>query len=125
MFFPFSSQQGTSDASSEHINKSDEKTSEGLERCESSEERNENINSNATETTENTAKIQNGLRQPIISIPITVPYLSPLVLRKELENMLEKEGDTCLIDHTIGNFHICSFKICLVSNLKTKEVNFS
>merc|ERR1719295_748411 len=30
--------------------------------------------------------------------PITVPYLSPLVLRKELENVLETEGDTCLAD---------------------------
>ncbi|XP_023231484.1 C-myc promoter-binding protein-like [Centruroides sculpturatus] len=28
--------------------------------------------------------------------PITVPYLSPLVLRKEMENILEHEGDNCL-----------------------------
>lgn len=35
---------------------------------------------------------------PIISDHITVPYLSPLVLRKELENMLETEGDTVLLD---------------------------
>ena len=32
------------------------------------------------------------LEDPIISEPITMPYLSPLVLRKELENMLEREG---------------------------------
>lgn len=38
------------------------------------------------------------MSQPICSEPITVPYLSPLVLRKELENMLETEGDACLGD---------------------------
>ncbi len=27
---------------------------------------------------------------------IQVPYLSPLVLRKELESILEREGDACL-----------------------------
>lgn len=35
---------------------------------------------------------------PIIFDHITVPYLSPLVLRKELENMLETEGDNVLLD---------------------------
>ena len=40
---------------------------------------------------------RNQLDDPIISEPITVPYLSPLVLRKELENLLEREGDTCLV----------------------------
>lgn len=29
--------------------------------------------------------------------PLTVPYLSPLVLRKEVENVLEHEGDDCLL----------------------------
>jgi hypothetical protein len=28
--------------------------------------------------------------------PITVPYLNPLVLRKEFENILHSEGDICL-----------------------------
>jgi hypothetical protein len=28
--------------------------------------------------------------------PITVPYLNPLVLRKEFENILHNEGDSCL-----------------------------
>lgn len=28
--------------------------------------------------------------------PISVPYLNPLVLRKELENVLSQEGDVCL-----------------------------
>jgi hypothetical protein len=31
-----------------------------------------------------------------ISEPMTVPYLSPLVLRKEVENVLTNEGDLCL-----------------------------
>ena len=30
------------------------------------------------------------------SEPLTVPYLSPLVLRKEVENVLNNEGDLCL-----------------------------
>ena len=38
---------------------------------------------------------------PIVSEPITVPYLSPLVLRKELENVLETEGDSCLIGRSV------------------------
>ena len=28
--------------------------------------------------------------------PISVPYLSPLVLRKEVENVIENEGEVCL-----------------------------
>ena len=35
-------------------------------------------------------------RQCITTEPITIPYLSPLVLRKELENVLEQESDNCL-----------------------------
>ena len=50
----------------------------------------------------NIANASNVLHEPIVSTPITVPYLSPLVLRKELENMLEREGDTCLVDPSIG-----------------------
>ncbi|KAK9507860.1 hypothetical protein O3M35_007632 [Rhynocoris fuscipes] len=34
--------------------------------------------------------------QPVTSDPITVPYLNPLVLRKEFESILTAEGDTCL-----------------------------
>ena len=33
---------------------------------------------------------------PVDLEPITVPYLNPLVLRKEFENILHNEGDTCL-----------------------------
>nr|CAD7392907.1 unnamed protein product [Timema cristinae] len=33
---------------------------------------------------------------PVTLEPITVPYLNPLVLRKEFENILHNEGDTCL-----------------------------
>ena len=28
--------------------------------------------------------------------PVTVPYLSPLVLRKEIENVIDNEGEECL-----------------------------
>ncbi|XP_074649748.1 C-myc promoter-binding protein-like [Tubulanus polymorphus] len=35
-------------------------------------------------------------RQSLTSEPITVPYLSPLVLRKEVENILVQEGDSCI-----------------------------
>ncbi|XP_071522393.1 C-myc promoter-binding protein isoform X5 [Panulirus ornatus] len=37
--------------------------------------------------------------------PITVPYLSPLVLRKELETVLGHEGDTCLTDTAFTDHH--------------------
>lgn len=31
--------------------------------------------------------------------PVSVPYLSPLVLRKELETLLENEGDQVISTH--------------------------
>ena len=37
-------------------------------------------------------------KPPHVLEHITVPYLSPLVLRKELENLLEREGDQSLLD---------------------------
>ena len=37
--------------------------------------------------------------------PITVPYLSPLVLRRELENILEQEGDVCLTQSSFVDQH--------------------
>ncbi|XP_042860720.1 DENN domain-containing protein Crag-like isoform X10 [Penaeus japonicus] len=37
--------------------------------------------------------------------PITVLYLSPLVLRKELETVLSNEGDTCLTDTAFTDHH--------------------
>ncbi|XP_012273297.1 DENN domain-containing protein 4C isoform X2 [Orussus abietinus] len=37
--------------------------------------------------------------------PITVPYLNPLVLRKELENVLSQEGDSCLTKHRFIQEH--------------------
>ena len=36
---------------------------------------------------------------------ITVPYISPLVLRKELENMLQTDGDQCLLDSALVDSH--------------------
>ena len=38
-------------------------------------------------------------------IRVQVPYLSPLVLRKELESILEREGDACLSDPECVNDH--------------------
>ena len=43
--------------------------------------------------------------QTPIETPIQVPYLSPLVLRKELECILEREGDACLSDVECVNDH--------------------
>ncbi|XP_011331816.2 DENN domain-containing protein Crag isoform X3 [Ooceraea biroi] len=37
--------------------------------------------------------------------PITVPYLNPLVLRKELESVLSQEGDICLTKHRFIQEH--------------------
>lgn len=37
--------------------------------------------------------------------PITVPYLSPLVLRRELESILEQEGDVCLTQSSFVDQH--------------------
>lgn len=37
--------------------------------------------------------------------PITVPYLNPLVLRKELESVLSQEGDACLTKHKFIEEH--------------------
>lgn len=37
--------------------------------------------------------------------PLTVPYLSPLVLRKEVENLLEHEGDDCLLSAGFVDHH--------------------
>lgn len=36
---------------------------------------------------------------------MTVPYLSPLVLRKEVENVLEHEGDMCLLNAQFVDEH--------------------
>lgn len=49
--------------------------------------------------------------------PIIVPYLSPLVLRKELENVLDQEGDQCLTksnfvdEHPIIYWNMVSTKV--------------
>ncbi|XP_015176322.1 PREDICTED: DENN domain-containing protein 4C isoform X1 [Polistes dominula] len=37
--------------------------------------------------------------------PITIPYLNPLVLRKELESVLSQEGDVCLTRHIFIEEH--------------------
>jgi hypothetical protein len=64
-------------------------------------------NSNSAESTDDKDNDNNKLDStklaaqsitPSVFGPITVPYLSPLVLRRELENILEQEGDVCLIE---------------------------
>lgn len=43
---------------------------------------------------------------PCVSLdPLTVPYLSPLVLRKEVENLLEHEADDCLLSAGFVDHH--------------------
>ncbi|XP_011257996.1 DENN domain-containing protein 4C isoform X3 [Camponotus floridanus] len=59
-------------------------------RCEASEKNNDPLMGALVEL----------LDQPKESLePITVPYLNPLVLRKELESVLSQEGDACLTKH--------------------------
>ena len=41
-------------------------------------------------------RLRNGRKKSITIEPISVPYLSPLVLRKEIETILDQEGDLCL-----------------------------
>ncbi|XP_047003127.1 DENN domain-containing protein Crag isoform X1 [Schistocerca americana] len=42
---------------------------------------------------------------PVTLEPITVPYLNPLVLRKEFENILYNEGDSCLTQSRFVDEH--------------------
>lgn len=44
-------------------------------------------------------------RCPISPEHYTAPYLSPLVLRKELETVLGQEGDLCLVDAKFVDEH--------------------
>lgn len=45
------------------------------------------------------------LVSPVSFGPISVPYLSPLVLRRELEGILEQEGDVCLTQASFVDQH--------------------
>ena len=103
--FHFSSQQATSLTSSEQIdNKVDAKAVDDGKEPELVDDKSKDKYSSEKDNNANTNIAMEKLNEPIISIPIIVPYLSPLVLRKELENMLEREGDTCLIDPSIGEY---------------------
>ncbi|KAL6440046.1 hypothetical protein ACFW04_002996 [Cataglyphis niger] len=65
-------------------------------RCEASEKNNDPLMGALVEL----------LDQPKESLePITVPYLNPLVLRKELESVLSQEGDACLTKHKFIQEH--------------------
>ncbi len=48
--------------------------------------------------------------------PITVPYLSPLVLRKELENMLETEGKLTVLEPETDNVIDTRFRYVIGDN---------
>lgn len=53
--------------------------------------------------------IANVIQDPIAKrpnpLPVSVPYLSPLVLRKELESLLENEGEQVIHTSTFINQH--------------------
>jgi hypothetical protein len=57
------------------------------------------------------------LRPPKIHPPITVPFISPLVLRKEVESVLEKEGDRALT----GRILTFVLQVLLKSGLKREN----
>ena len=42
---------------------------------------------------------------PTVHPTVTVPYISPLVLRRELESILAKEGDICLTSPSLPSLH--------------------
>ncbi|CAH1404549.1 unnamed protein product [Nezara viridula] len=54
------------------------------------------LGSNKTSLLENSFNGSKDKSEPQTCEPITVPYLNPLVLRKEFESILAAEGDTCL-----------------------------
>merc|ERR1712024_351496 len=43
--------------------------------------------------------------KPTTQTPISVPYISPHVLRRELETVLDKEGDSCLTTPRLPELH--------------------
>ncbi|KAL3182176.1 hypothetical protein MRX96_022897 [Rhipicephalus microplus] len=51
------------------------------------------------------SRVSLSLGPSVILDPMTVPYLSPLVLRKEVENLLEHEGDDCLLSAGFVDHH--------------------
>ena len=76
------------------------------------------------------------LVSPAVFGPISVPYLSPLVLRRELEGILEQEGDVCLSQASFVDqhpiiywnmviLHLRSFFIALLNNLLSIRICFS
>lgn len=69
------------------------------------------VSTNPTTNCDNTPTASNEIphplesRPPVKHKPITVPYISPLVLRRELESILEKEGDACLTNAKCPDLH--------------------
>lgn len=60
---------------------------------------------NINEKTCSNDKVNEQNFEPFIIEPITVPYLNPLVLRKELENILQHEGDPSLTKPSFVDQH--------------------
>jgi len=69
------------------------------------------VSSNTSSNCDNTQTASNEIPHPLETHPpvkhkpITVPYISPLVLRRELESVLEKEGDACLTNASCPDLH--------------------
>ena len=69
------------------------------------------LSSNTSSNCDNTQTASNEIPHPLETPPpvkhkpITVPYISPLVLRRELESVLEKEGDACLTNASCPDLH--------------------
>ena len=56
--------------------------------------------------------------------PLTIPYLSPLVLRKEMENVLDQYGDACCLNSPefIDHHPIIYWNLVIIFSLS--DVNF-
>lgn len=62
--------------------------------------------SSSSSADRNTSHRKESLNESInCNEPFTVPYLSPLVLRKEVENVLEHESDACLLSADFIDHH--------------------
>ncbi|XP_014271111.1 DENN domain-containing protein Crag isoform X3 [Halyomorpha halys] len=63
------------------------------------------LGSNKTSLLENSFNGSKDKSEPETCEPITVPYLNPLVLRKEFESILAAEGDSCLTQSKFVDEH--------------------
>ena len=56
--------------------------------------------------------------------PLTIPYLSPLVLPKEMENVLDQYGDACCLNSPEFIDHHPIIYWNLVDSFSLSDVNF-